>query len=64
MDELDYETAAEFFNTCRKHCVAGAPIDMLTCAVSARVAWPIFTTDNDFTHYAAHLPIRLHARAG
>jgi predicted nucleic acid-binding protein len=60
IEEEDYETAAEFFNTCRTNGIVGTPIDMLICAVAHRTASPIFTTDADFTRYTVHVPVRLH----
>ena len=56
----DYDQAAAFFNTCRAKGLTGAPIDLLICAVAARLNVAIFTTDTDFKLYAKHLPIRLH----
>ena len=56
----DYETAAEFYNTCRKNGVQGSHIDFLICAVAHNYNLLIFTTDKDFQHYAQHLPIRLY----
>lgn len=32
----DYETAAEYFNTCRGHGIQGANIDFLICAIANR----------------------------
>jgi len=55
----DYETAAAFFNTCRKNGVQGSHIDFLICAVASSNDLLIFTTDQDFQHYAKYLPIRL-----
>jgi len=55
----DYETAAEYFNTCRKNGVQGSHIDFLICAVACNNDLLIFTTDQDFQHYAKHLPVRL-----
>ncbi|MFI5377788.1 MAG: PIN domain-containing protein [Tepidisphaerales bacterium] len=56
----DHDRAAEFYNTCRSHGVAGTAVDMLICAVAARSDTPIFTTDGDFARYAKYLPLRLH----
>jgi len=56
---LDYETAADFFNTCRKKGVQGSHIDFLICAVAYNNKLFIFTTDQDFLRYAKHLPLRL-----
>jgi hypothetical protein len=56
-----YELAAEFTNRCIAHGVQGNSTDFLICAVAEIEALPIFTTDLDFTYYARHLPIRLHA---
>jgi predicted nucleic acid-binding protein len=56
----DYEQAAANFNTCRSRGIHGSAVDMLICAVSQRLQMPIFTTDNDFTHFTNCLPIALH----
>ena len=56
----DYETAAEFYNTCRRNGVQGSHIDFLICAVACNNDLLIFTADQDFTHYAKYLPIRLY----
>jgi predicted nucleic acid-binding protein len=56
----DYEEAAHFNNQCRSRGVAGSAIDFLICAVASRRGWQIFTTDRDFTRYAALVPIRLY----
>jgi len=55
----DYETAAQFFNTCRKHGIQGSHIDFLICAVACNHDLFIFTTDKDFIAYARYLPIKL-----
>jgi hypothetical protein len=59
LTKRDYETAAQFFNTCRKHGIQGSHTDFLLCAVAANHDFAIFTTDNDFTNYAKVLPIKL-----
>jgi hypothetical protein len=59
----DYDQAAAFFNTCRGKGMTAAPIDVLLCAVAARLDIPIFTTDADFTRYQSVLPIALHRPA-
>ena len=56
----DYEHAAEFFNLCRGKGIQGSNTDFLICAVAARQKTTIFTTDEDFTLFQAHLPITLH----
>ena len=56
----DYETAAEYFNTCRKNGVQGSHTDFIICAVAVNNDLLISTTDDDFEHYAKHLPIRLY----
>jgi predicted nucleic acid-binding protein len=56
----DYESAADFFNLCRGKGVQGSNTDFLICAVAVRYNIPIFTTDEDFTLFKAHLPIKLH----
>lgn len=55
----DYETAAKMFNTCRAKGVQGSHTDFLICSAASRLGDAIYTTDNDFKHYAKHLPIRL-----
>ncbi len=60
----DYEQAARFYNLCRAKGIAGTQVDMLICAVAHRLGLEIFTTDDDFTLYAEHLPIRLYTPRG
>jgi len=55
----DYEKAAECDNICRSAGIQGSHIDFLICALAERENAPIFTTDNDFFHYAKHLDITL-----
>lgn len=56
----DYVTAAKFFNVCRSKGVQGSNTDFLICAVAVRCDLAIFTTDDDFRHFAKCLPILLH----
>lgn len=56
----DYELAAEFFNTARKNGIQASNTDFLMCAISKRHKMPILTTDKDFLHFQAVLPIELH----
>ena len=56
----DYEEAARCHNRCRAGGVAGSAIDFFICAVAIRRGLKLFTTDNDFRLYAAHLPLSLH----
>jgi predicted nucleic acid-binding protein len=35
-------------------------VDFLLCATALQRNLEIFTIDNDFDHYAQHLPLRLH----
>lgn len=55
----DYELAAEFFNTCRQHGIQGSNTDFLICAVAHRHGSQIFTTDQDFQYFQAHIPVNL-----
>jgi len=57
----DYESAAEMGNTCRAAGISGSSIDFLICAVTRRRGLAIFTTDRDFSRYAAAVPVKLHA---
>lgn len=59
----DYVTAARFFDTCRARGVHGSNTDCLICAVAVRAELSVFTTDQDFTRFAAHLPVALHSPA-
>ena len=55
----DYETAAEFYNICRRHGVQGSHTDFLICAVASNNKLLIYTTDQDFQLYVRYLPILL-----
>lgn len=57
LESDDYEEAAAFFNQCRAKGIQGSNTDFLICAVAARRELAIFTTDDDFGHYARVLPI-------
>lgn len=59
----DYEEAARASNECRKAGIASTPVDMLICAVGLHHDWQIFSTDRDFSHYAAVLPIQLFSQS-
>ena len=59
LDASDYEEAARASNQCRSRGIAGSPVDLLMCAIALRHGWQIFTTDRDFSRYAAVLPIQL-----
>jgi predicted nucleic acid-binding protein len=61
LDAGDYEEAARASNQCRRHGIAGSPVDLLMCAVALRHGWQVFTTDRDFARYAEVLPIHLFA---
>jgi len=56
----DYEEAAAFHNQCRAKGLQGSNTDFLICAIATHNDFPIFTTDQDFTHFASVLPIKLH----
>jgi predicted nucleic acid-binding protein len=60
LERGDFERAAELFSRCRAAGVQGAHADFLICAAAERHRLPILTTDGDFTHFAKHVPIRLH----
>jgi len=60
LEMIDFERAAEHYTACRKRGIQGSNTDFLICAVSERLDLSIFTTDEDFDHFAEHLPIRLH----
>ncbi len=58
--DLDYESAAEYSNLCRKKGIQGSHTDFLICAVATRLQMKIYTNDQDFIHYSDYLPISLH----
>lgn len=60
IEDEHYETAASFFNTCRRRGIQGSHTDFLICACSMHWNYPILTEDQDFTRYAKHLPIELY----
>ena len=58
---VDYERAAEHFNTCRARGLQGSNTDFLLCALAERHRIPILTTDEDFTRYSRVLDgVELH----
>jgi predicted nucleic acid-binding protein len=56
----DYILAAKFFNLCRAKGVQGSNTDFLICALAVQNKMSIYTTDQDFEHFAQFLPITLH----
>ena len=58
--DIDYESAAELCNQCRKKGIQGSHIDFLICAVAKRLDVPIFTTDKDFSRYQKTISIELY----
>ena len=60
LDISDYEEAAQIHNQCRSQGIAGSAIDFLICAAAFRRKWQIFSTDQDFTHYARVVPLNLY----
>jgi len=59
--DKDYITAARFYNEYRQKGVQGSHIDLLICAVAARLNVSILTSDKDFGFYQQYLPINLHS---
>jgi predicted nucleic acid-binding protein len=57
----DHEEAAVFFNECRDRGIQGSNTDFLICSVAVRRGFSIFTSDDDFAHFAKVLPISLHS---
>jgi predicted nucleic acid-binding protein len=55
----DHEQAAVYYNTCRSRGVQGSDTDLLICALAHRAGFLIYTFDNDFRRYGAHVPVRL-----
>lgn len=60
--DIDYETASEYSNICRKKGIQGSHVDFLICAVANRLKMSIYTTDKDFSYYSKYLPISLYRK--
>lgn len=60
LDVADYEEAAHLSNQCRARGIAGSAIDFLICAIALHRNWQIFTTDRDFSRYAAVFALELY----
>ena len=60
IEDDDYTLAAEYHNTCRQQGVQGSHTDFLICACASRMKAPIYTRDDDFAVFSAHLPISLY----
>ncbi|VAX29863.1 hypothetical protein MNBD_NITROSPIRAE01-74 [hydrothermal vent metagenome] len=58
--EADYIEAAKFSNLCRQKGIQGSHTDFLICAVSIRLEAEILTSDQDFSFYQQHIPIKQH----
>jgi hypothetical protein len=56
----DYETAAEFFNTCRSKGMQGSNTDFLLCAVAHRHNLELVSADRDFAQFSRYLPFKLY----
>ena len=61
LSEKDFEEAARVSNLLRSKGISASPIDCLICAVALKQGYAIFSADEDFRHYARHLPITMHA---
>lgn len=55
----DYELAAECFNISRRKGIQRLNKDFLICAFSVHHTMPILTTDEDFSLFQKHIPIKL-----
>lgn len=55
----DYLQAAAHANTCRRNGVQFATIDALIAQLAIRGGLNLLTTDQDFTHAAQHIPLKL-----
>lgn len=60
LESMDYEDAALAFNRCRERGIQGSNTDFLICAAARRRDLTIYTTDDDFLHYAKVLRLELH----
>jgi predicted nucleic acid-binding protein len=55
----EYERAAQLFNTCKAQGVQGSNTDFLICSVALERKLPIFSLDQDFTHFQKCAPLEL-----
>jgi hypothetical protein len=55
----DHVAAADLRSTCRRHGVQVGTIDALLAQLCLRHDLLLLTTDRDFEHMAAHVPLRL-----
>ena len=60
LEVADYEEAAHIHHRCRSRGIAGSTIDFLICAAAIRRDWQIFTSNQDFKHYAQACPLQLY----
>ncbi|MBN2425828.1 MAG: PIN domain-containing protein [Calditrichaceae bacterium] len=60
IETIDYEKAAEFYNTCRKKGIQVSNIDFLICALAFHRDFEIFTLDKDFENIQKIIPIKLY----
>ena len=63
LETEDYETAAEFYNSCRSKGIQGSNTDFLICAIASRRKLAIYTSDQDFKRFKKCFPIHLHTTA-
>ncbi len=57
----DYEEAADHSLTCRRSGVQLSTVDAVIAAICISRDLELLTTDQDFVHASAHLPLRLRA---
>ncbi|MFT4135006.1 PIN domain-containing protein [Microbacterium sp.] len=55
----DYEAAAELRNACRRHGVHLGAVDSLLAQLAIAHELTLLTTDRDFVHAAACIPLRV-----
>ncbi len=56
----DYERAAETSNQLRRKGIPGWPTDCLIAAIAVFQGISVFSTDEDFQHFAKYIPLTLH----
>ena len=57
----DYECAAKFFNQCKAKGIQGSHTDFLICAVAVLRKLPVFSLDQDFSHFQTCLPVTMYS---
>jgi hypothetical protein len=56
----DYETAARYYNVCRKHDAYGSYTDFFVCAVANNNNLPVFTVNKELERIAQYISVEIY----